>query len=75
MTPDTFLSPKEIDELTGIRTGRAGVPKLARQIDQLRAMGVPHLVNAVGRPMVARTFFDRQAPTPKKEWAPRSKHA
>lgn len=66
----TFLTPGEIDELTGIRTGRAGQTKLVRQINQLRSMGVPCLVNAAGRPVVARVVFENATPAP-KPWEPR----
>jgi len=44
-----FLTDEELFVLTGYRR-----PKL--QIEQLRRMGVPHWVNALGRPIVRRDF-------------------
>jgi len=68
-----FLTSTEMEELTGIKTGRGGKSKLERQIDQLRVMRVPFLTNAAGRPIVARAYFDCAAP--KAGWEPRRQHA
>jgi integrase len=51
MQPSLFLTVEE----TEILTGRA---QTKRQIDALRAMGVPFLVNAVGRPVVTRAAVE-----------------
>lgn len=53
-----FLTDDELATLTGRR-------QKARQVAQLRAMGVPFLVNAAGRPVVARAAIEgRAAPAP-----------
>lgn len=65
-----FLAPDEVAELTGIRRGKDGKSRYALQALALARMGVPHVVNAAGRPVVPRNFLDRppeRAPT----WEPR----
>ncbi|WP_081921913.1 DUF4224 domain-containing protein [Hydrogenophaga intermedia] len=46
-----FLTDDELAELTGRK-------QRARQVAALRAQGVPFVINAQGRPVVARSFFD-----------------
>lgn len=74
-----FLTPEEVAELTGVRTGRGGKRREELQAQTLSAMGVPHFVNRVGRPIVARAVIEggrkaepeRTAPA----WAPSLAHA
>lgn len=56
-----FLTPEEIAELTGRKLRRL-------QVEQLRTMGIPFYVNAVGRPVVVRSVLEN-----KKEAAPKPK--
>jgi hypothetical protein len=42
-----FLTPSELEHLTGYRIQ-------AKQIEWLRKNGVPHYVNALGRPVVTK---------------------
>jgi hypothetical protein len=57
-----FLTPEEIAELTGRK-----VRKL--QVEQLRTMGIPFYVNAVGRPVVVRSILENsKAIAPKQKW-------
>lgn len=62
-----FLTAADVAHLTGRKTRR-------RQIDALRAMGVPFLVNALGWPVVTISAVEgRQAahPAPQRaEWRP-----
>jgi hypothetical protein len=77
---DTFLSPQEIEELTGVKTGKTvGGKKRTReelQIDWLRASGIPFWSNARGRPIVARAAIEGRkaaevaAAEPRKKWQP-----
>ncbi len=77
---ETFLSPAEIEELTGVKTGKTiGGRKRTReelQIDWLRASGIPFWSNARGRPIVARAAIEGRraaevaAAEPKKKWQP-----
>lgn len=77
---DTFLSPQEIEELTGVKTGKtiAGKKRTREdlQIDWLRASGIPFWPNARGRPIVARAAIEGRKATeiaiaePKKKWQP-----
>ena len=46
-----FLSPAEISTLTG--RGRAHA-----QIDSLRKMGIRFVINALGRPVIARAWIE-----------------
>lgn len=62
-----FLNDAELHELTGRKVRRL-------QIEQLRRMLIPFHVNALGRPVVARTAVTGAAvaPTPgARGWAPR----
>lgn len=69
-----FLTEEEIAILTGIKIGRHGKRKVERQVEELRKMGVPHYVNAAGRPIVVRAVLEGQSlpeakpPTPR--WEP-----
>lgn len=61
-----FLTDDEIGTLTGRK-----VRKL--QVEQLRAMGIPFYVNAVGRPVVVRSILEgkKERDQPKEKWQPR----
>lgn len=62
-----FLTAEELHELTGYT-------QRARQIAQLRKMGVPFFVNAAGRPVVVKAALSggdvTEASPPKKTWEP-----
>lgn len=61
-----FLDADELKALTGFA-------QRARQIAQLRQMGIPFWINAAGRPVVARAAVEgNKAPTaePAKTWEP-----
>lgn len=53
MNDATFLTPDEVATLTGRRFK-------ALQIEWLRRAGIPHWVNAAGRPVVARATITGQ---------------
>lgn len=53
----TFLTPEELRQLTGY-------VKPSKQIEWLRRKGVPHFVNAAGRPVVRANLMDKQPVTP-----------
>ena len=58
----TFLDSDELSTLTGRKLK-------SYQIEALRRMGVPFFVNAIGRPVVARSAIDggsKAAPKPPK---------
>ncbi|HEX2981348.1 MAG TPA: DUF4224 domain-containing protein [Anaerolineaceae bacterium] len=60
-----FLTPDEIVALTGRKLKGA-------QIAQLRTMGIPFYVNAVGRPVVVRAVLEtKQQEQPKPRWQPK----
>lgn len=67
-----FLSSDEVALLTGIRTGRSGKTREQRQIDALKAMKIPHYVNAARRPVVARAVIEgSKQPKPQEQgWEP-----
>ena len=73
---DTFLSPQEIEELTGVKTGRNKRTREQLQIEWLRASGIPFWENARGRPIIARAAIEGRraaevaAAEPKKKWQP-----
>lgn len=62
-----FLTDAEIATLTGRKIKRL-------QIEALRTMGVPFLVNACGKPVVTKAAIEGRSPgkteVPKKEWVP-----
>jgi hypothetical protein len=73
----TFLTEKDMVELTGIRQGKDGRTREQRQVDTLRKMKIPHYVNAVGRPIVARAVIEGIGaipPEPIMAWEPRLAH-
>ncbi|WP_309564565.1 DUF4224 domain-containing protein [Methylobacillus flagellatus] len=53
-----FLTPEDVATLTGIKRGRGGLTRDQLQVRQLAAMGVPHFINASGRPIVARAAIE-----------------
>ena len=64
--PRTFLSPEEIAVLAGRKSK-------SRQIEALRAMGIPFFINGIGHPVVARSVVEGGKAInkpPKKEWIP-----
>jgi len=65
MSTTTFLSPEELEALTGRRSKK-------RQIDALRMMRVPFWVNAIGCPVVSRSAIDAtpSTPTASNVWSP-----
>ena len=61
----TFLDSEELSTLTGRKLK-------SYQIEALRRMGIPFFVNALGRPVVARSAIDggnKAAPKLPKAWA------
>lgn len=70
---DTFLSPEEVAELTGVLVGRRGKTREELQIDWLRTSGIPFWTNARGRPIIARAAIIGRpaAEQPKKKWQPK----
>ena len=54
-----FLTPEEIAELTGRKVKRL-------QVEQLRTMGIPFFVNAVGRPIVVRSVLEGKKEAPQR---------
>ncbi|WP_346274972.1 DUF4224 domain-containing protein [Burkholderia ambifaria] len=72
---DTFLSPEEVAELSGIRTGRKGKTREQLQIAWLRGSGIPFWTNARGRPIVARSSIEgsrSKEETPRKKSVPQA---
>lgn len=61
-----FLTEDEVSMLTGRK-----VKKL--QVEQLRKMGVPFYVNAVGRPVVVRSALEgrKEHEITKPKWQPK----
>jgi hypothetical protein len=71
---DTFLTPEEVGELTGIRAGRHGKTREQMQVEWLRTSGIPFWTNARGRPIIARVAIEgKTAPSeqPRKKWQPK----
>lgn len=63
---ETFLTKEEVSELTGRKNKK-------KQVEQLRKMGLPFWVNAVGAPIVARSTIESKrqaAPTEKSRSMP-----
>lgn len=64
----TFLEREEIKALTGRSY-------LKLQIEALKNMGIPFFVNAIGRPVVARSAIEGRSGTAaapvKKAWVPK----
>lgn len=70
---ETFLTPEEVAELTGIRMGRRGKTREEMQVDWLRTSGIPFWTNARGRPIIARVAIEgkqTKVEPPKKRWQP-----
>ena len=70
MIAPTFLSDDDVATLTGRK-----VRKL--QVEQLRKMGIPFYLNAVGRPVVARSIVEGRvqvAAAPAPRWQPSVLH-
>ena len=69
----TFLSPREIAELTGVTRGKGTANREQRQVQALKAMKVPHYVNPAGYPKVVRVVIEggRAAAPPVATWEPR----
>ena len=59
-----FLTPDELAELTAYK-------RHGKQIEALRAMGIPCTVNPAGRPIVARAVFEQR---PSENNAPKAGH-
>jgi hypothetical protein len=53
----TFLTKEEVATLTGVKFK-------SRQIAQLRTMGLPFWVNALGHPIIPRSAIDGRPGTP-----------
>lgn len=64
-----FLTPEEVKELTGIKQGKHGKSRDALQAAALRSMRIPFYVNAIGKPIVARSVIE--GTQTKQESAPR----
>lgn len=61
-----FLEPSEIHRLTG-------KAQKAKQVEQLRRMGIPFYVNASGHPIVTRAVIEgsrKEQPAAPKTWRP-----
>ncbi len=59
-----FLAAEELADLTGFH-------RRARQIEQLRLMGIPFFVNGAGRAVVARSAIDgKRDPPLVRTWVP-----
>lgn len=65
MSSNTFLSPEELEVLTGRKSKK-------HQISALRMMRVPFWVNAIGCPVVSRSAIDATPSTPSapNSWSP-----
>ncbi|NUX55963.1 DUF4224 domain-containing protein [Paraburkholderia youngii] len=73
-TTETFLSPEEVAELTGVKIGRGGHTREELQVEWLRGSGIPFWTNARGRPIIARVAIEGRTSRedlPKKKWQPK----
>lgn len=71
---DTFLTPEEVAELSGVRKGKRGKSRDELQVEWLRSVAIPFWTNVRGRPIVARAAIEgrtRGDEVPKKKWQPR----
>lgn len=61
-----FLTPEELVALTGRKVRRL-------QVEQLRTMGIPFYVNAVGRAVVVRSVLEgsKEQQQPRPKWQPK----
>lgn len=60
-----FLTDPELAILTGRRWR-------SRQIDALRKMGIPFVVNAAGRPVVTKSALEGKEQPKQQRWEPRA---
>ncbi|MEO8021118.1 DUF4224 domain-containing protein [Polaromonas sp.] len=69
---DTLLTPAEVAELTGVKIGKNGLTREQLQAQALKAMNIPHYVNARDEPKVVRAVLEGGKPEPKKKaaWEP-----
>ncbi|MGQ5525410.1 DUF4224 domain-containing protein [Chitinimonas sp. PSY-7] len=69
-----FLTQGEMAELCGIKGGRSGLSRNQRQINWLRTSGIPFVVNAAGRPIVAVAAVTGtgKVEQSKPAWSPRA---
>lgn len=68
-----FLTEEEVRELTGISRGSRGRNGHELQAEQLKKMGIPFWVNAIGLPKIVREYFVggvKAVPKPAKKWEP-----
>jgi hypothetical protein len=68
----TFLTPREIAELTGVTRGKGSFNREQRQVQALAKMRIPHYVNPAGYPKVVRVVIEggRPAAKPVPSWQP-----
>lgn len=71
-TDDLLLSPDQVAQVTGIKSGRFGKKREELQCEQLRKMGIPFYRNARGAPIVVRDALTGHKPqqAPHKKWEP-----
>ena len=68
---DLLLTPAQVADVTGIKSGRYGRTREERQCDQLRKMGIPFYRNARGAPVVVRdALTGHKRPEPAAKWEP-----
>lgn len=70
-TPSTFLTPRELAVLTGVRTASGGITRSARQTQALVHMRIPHYVNPSGDILVSRAAIERGETVPLRSISPR----
>lgn len=73
MEKSTFLTPEEVAELTGVKTGRARRTREELQADWLRTSGIPYFINARGRPIIVRAVLEgrKEEQPARPAWRPR----
>jgi len=67
-----FLTKDEVEDLTGIKTGRNGIKREVLQCQFLRERGIPFTPNICGEPKIARAIIEGgkvQQSTP-ASWSP-----
>lgn len=70
-----FLTKKEVADLTGIYRGTSQRTNYEMQADQLKKMGIPFWVNALGLPKVVKDYLlggssAVKVTQPVKKWEP-----
>lgn len=66
-----FLTASEVDELTGIKTGRNGKSKVQLQCEHLRSVNIPFTPSVTGAPKVPKSYFDgKTIDKPAANWQP-----